>query len=216
MSGAVPDALLFVAGGCPHCPVVLQGLVELVKAGDIGALEVVNLDRHPERGTAQDVRAVPWLRLGALQLEGLQSPAELKHWAGRALTPEGVAEYAAAQLGSGRLQTVVEGVRREPLFMEALLHLLADGDTDIHVRLGIGAVFEGLQGDPRLQAAVPALAGLAGNADARVRCDVAHYLGLTESAGARPPLERLAQDTDAQVREIARESLEDLRETASP
>ena len=56
----IPDALLLIASGCPHCPTVLTGLTELVKHGLIGRLEVVNVGIHPERASALKARTVPW------------------------------------------------------------------------------------------------------------------------------------------------------------
>jgi len=44
----VPDAELMIATGCTHCPVVLAGLGELIKAGQIGRLDVINIAQHPK------------------------------------------------------------------------------------------------------------------------------------------------------------------------
>ena len=52
MNKAIPDALLLLAPGCPHCPAVLEGLGALVKDGALGTLEVVNIAVHPERAAA--------------------------------------------------------------------------------------------------------------------------------------------------------------------
>ncbi|MBS0329365.1 MAG: HEAT repeat domain-containing protein, partial [Proteobacteria bacterium] len=46
--------------------------------------------------------------------------------------------------------------------------------------------------------------------DARVRADACHYLGLTGEAAARSWLDARLADEDADVREIAAESLESL------
>ena len=51
-AASVPDAELLIAPGCVHCPVVLDGLSALVKAGAIGRLEVVNIAQHPEIAAA--------------------------------------------------------------------------------------------------------------------------------------------------------------------
>ncbi|MFZ0257771.1 MAG: HEAT repeat domain-containing protein, partial [Gammaproteobacteria bacterium] len=56
-----PDALLLIAPGCAHCPVVLQSLAEMLKAGSLGRLEVVNIVAHPEVAKAVGTRSVPWL-----------------------------------------------------------------------------------------------------------------------------------------------------------
>ena len=72
---AIPDALLLLAPGCPHCPAVLEGLSGLLKEGVIGRLEAVNAAIHPERAAELGVRTVPWARIGPFELEGEQTPA---------------------------------------------------------------------------------------------------------------------------------------------
>ena len=47
MSYPEPDALLLLSPGCAHCPSVLEGLSQLLKKGELGRLEVVNILAHP-------------------------------------------------------------------------------------------------------------------------------------------------------------------------
>ena len=68
----VPDAELMIATGCAHCPVVLSGLAELLKKGQIGRLAVTNITSHPEVAEARGVRGVPWIRIGPFELSGAQ------------------------------------------------------------------------------------------------------------------------------------------------
>lgn len=202
-----PDALLLLASTCPFCPTVLQGLSELVKAGRIGRLEVVNIEAHPEVARAHGVRGVPWVRLGPFELEGLRSPAELARWAERAGSMQGMTDYLNERLASGQLAQVIALIRAEPARLAALLPLLADPATALAVRIGISAVMEELAGSEALQALVDALGALAESADARVRADAAHHLALTRSARAKPYLSRLLDDPAADVRELAVEGL---------
>ncbi|OGI37930.1 MAG: hypothetical protein A2140_01655 [Candidatus Muproteobacteria bacterium RBG_16_62_13] len=206
-----PDALLLINTGCPHCPTVLSGLAELVKQGLIGKLEVVNLSVQPELGEALDVRSVPWLRVGPFELEGLRSLAELRQWATRAGTPRGMADYFGELLGDGQLDKVLSLVRRDTHLLDALLLLLEDEDTELQVRVGIGAVMESFQGEEPLARLIDPLARLTHNRNAHIRGDAAHYLGLTRNARAIPHVESLVNDPEAQVRDIASESLESLR-----
>jgi hypothetical protein len=210
-----PDALLLISSGCPFCPTVLKGLAELVKTGRIARLEVVNLTVRPEAAQAYGVRGVPWLRIGPFELEGLRSETELAHWAERAGTQSGMAEYLSELLAAGELQKVVRLVSDDPARFGALLSLLADADTDLHVRLGIGATIETLAGSPGLRAMIAPLAELTRHADPRTRGDACHYLALTRSPEARPHIETLLQDGDADVREVAAESLAELDAVAA-
>ncbi len=203
---AIPDALLLMTSNCPHCPAVLQGLSELVKAGQIGRLEAINIEVRPEVAQALGVRGVPWLRIGPFQLEGLHTPAELKRWAERAGAPEGMADYFRELLKTGKLPKVSTAIEQDPAHLGALLRLLADPETDLHVRVGIGAVLEEFAGTALARhldrLAVPTQAK-----DAHVRGDACHYLALTHDPKAIPYLERLLNDPEPQVRELAADGL---------
>lgn len=204
---APPDALLYIANGCPHCPTVLQGLSELVKSGAIGRLEVVNITRHPEAAQRAGVRAVPWLRLGPFILTGLRAPAELARWAQRADSREGMVEYLGELLTEGNLAEVRATLARAPQTAAALVRLLGDPEAELQVRLGVAAVIEDLQGSATLAGLVDDLGALTRHADARIRLDAAHALGLSRAPAARAWLETLREDSDADVREEAAESL---------
>jgi hypothetical protein len=203
-----PDALLFLSSHCPHCPAVLAGLSDLVKRGGIGRLEVVNIEIHPEVAAARGVRSVPWLRLGPFELAGTRTAGELETWARRVSAPEGMAEAFHDLLKSGGLDQVLALVADEPARLAALLPIVANPEASINVRLGAGVVFEDYAGTPALQALISALGELSAHADARVRADACHILGLSGGEAARPWLEARLDDADGDVREIAREGLE--------
>lgn len=208
-----PDALLFIAPGCPHCPTVLAGMGELVKQGLVGSLEVVNIAVHPERAEQLGVRSVPWLRLGEFELDGLHSPAELRDWAQRAGNTAGLADYFTEQLKSGRLARVNAMVASRPERLSALLGLAADPDTELTVRIGVSAVMENMAGSPELAERLPELQQLAESGDPRVRADACHFLALSESPAALKTLESLAGDSERSVSEVAQDALAELRET---
>lgn len=211
MNSVPPDALLLLTSSCPFCPNVLKGLSELVKSGDIGRLEVVNIEQHPEVAQAHNVRSVPWVKIGIFELGGSRSPAELRQWTERAGTIEGKAAYVGELLVSRRLPETIELVKREPVWLDAIVLLAADTKTDLQVRLGIGAVLEELRGNELLARLVEPLASLTQDPDARLRSDAAHWLALIGDLRARPILERLLEDTDPEVREIANEGLAELQ-----
>jgi hypothetical protein len=210
MTGTRPEALLLLTSTCPYCPTVLAALSDLVKSGAIGRLEVVNIGAQPEIAQRYGVRTVPWVRIGPFELEGLRSSAELKQWAERAGTPEGLAEYFHELLKEGALPKVSAQATHDPAALDALLRLLGDSDTELTVRIGINAVFEGLEGNPALLRTVTALIALSTHHDAHIRGDAAHLLSLTHEPSVHPHLQRLLADKVADVREIAREGLERL------
>jgi len=206
------DALLLLTSQCPHCPTVLQGLGELVKKGLIGRLEVVNIGARPDIAEQYGVRSVPWIRIGEFELQGLHSVAELEQWAKRAGSETGRADYFADLLKQGQLARVLEAVTANPDQLSALLLLAADPDTELSVRIGVSAVMEHFTGSELLQQKLPVFKELSQHTDARVRSDACHFLALTHSPSAVAPLKALVNDAERAVRDVARDSLEELEE----
>lgn len=204
------DALLFLSSHCPHCPAVLAALTDLLKQGSIGRLEAVNLEVQPEAAATLGVRSVPWLRLGPFVLTGARTPGELADWARRASGEEGMVDAFHDLLKTGELQQVLDLVAARPGRLAALLPIVGNPEASMNVRLGAGAVLEEYAGSPPLMAIVAALGALSRHADARVRADACHYLGLARHEEARPWLAARLDDDDPDVREIALEALESL------
>jgi len=212
MSTASPAAAFCLSTHCPHCPAMLQILAELVKAGKLARLDVVNIEVMPEQAREWGVRSVPWLRIGALELTGLRTREALLSLIERAADPAGMADYFHDLLKDGELAQALAIIQRHPEHLAALLPVVANPEASINVRIGAGACFEEFSGRPALQALVRPLCELAGHADARVRADACHYLGLTGDKKAHACLTQRLDDEDAEVREIAEESLSALAE----
>lgn len=202
-----PDALLFIAPGCPHCPIVLSGLAELVKAGSIGRLEVINVAERPEAAAELGVRSAPWTRIGPFVLEGAQTAGKLKQWAERAANGEGGSDYLRELLAAGRLPEAERYVEAGGS-LEDVLPLIGDPEAPMQVRLGANAVLEGFAGDEGLRRLVPQLGTLSRDRDHRVRADACHLLGLAADPAAEPFLRERLGDENPEVREIADESLQ--------
>lgn len=205
-----PDALLLLSTQCPHCPVVLAALAELVKQGAIGRLEAVNLEQHPEVAQALGVRSVPWTRIGRIELAGAHSKTELAEWAAKADTEAGLADWFHLLLKEGQLPRVQALIETDPVLLAAVLPIVGNVEASLNVRLGAGVLLEEFAGQDALRALLPRLAELSQHADARVRADACHYLGLTRETAAKPWLEARRSDEDADVREIAADSLQAL------
>jgi thiol-disulfide isomerase/thioredoxin len=205
-----PDALLLISTHCPHCPAMLSALADLVKQGVIGRLEAVNLEQHPEVGQALGVRSVPWARIGRIELAGVHGKAELAEWSAKADSDAGLADWFHLLLKEGQLPKVQATIDADPALLAAVLPIVGNVDASLNVRLGAGVLLENFAGTDTLRALLPHLGELSRHADARVRADACHYLGLTGDASARPWLEAHVSDEDADVREIATESLQVL------
>lgn len=203
-----PDALLLVSTHCPHCPAMLTALADLLKQGVIGRLEAVNLEQRPETGQSLGVRSVPWLRLGRIELAGVHSKTELAEWAVKADSEAGLADWFHLLLKEGQLPKAQAMIEADPTLLAAVLPIVGNIDASLNVRLGAGVLLEEFAGSDTLRALLPRLGELSQHADARVRADACHYLGLTGDAAARAWLDARVDDEDADVREIAAESLQ--------
>ena len=208
VSGTPPDALFLLGTHCPHCPTVLQGLANMVKAGTLGTLEIVNIEQRGDIARELGVRSVPWVRIGSFELEGLRSEKELREWALKASTNKGMTDWLEELLSSGNLEKPLERVRSDPAMMDALLELFTDTETGLNIRIGISAVMEHLQETETLSTIVDRLGELTRHEDARIRGDACHYLALSGDPAAAAYIKPLLKDEDKNVREVARESLE--------
>lgn len=202
-----PDALLLLTSNCPNCPKVLEELAQLVKQGMIGRLEVINLEQHPEIAETYAVRSVPWFRIGQLDFYGVHHHTELLNWANTALTDSGIREYITQQLKDGHLNLIESKLREHSHWLNIALELISDMDAPMQARIGIGALFESLQGAPLLRNALSKLTELTCHSDHRVRGDACYYLGLTQAPEARAVLTTCLHDNNSEVREIAQEAI---------
>lgn len=208
------DTLLLIAPGCPHCQSVLHSLSELVKKGDIGRLEVVNIAVHPEIAQEVGARSAPWIRIGTFELAGNYSPGELANWAKKAATGGSSRDYIRELLEQQQLDQAITYIKQTPETLAQLLELMQDEDGSLSVKFGIGAIFEALEGTELLKSLIPELGALTHSGKANIRGDAAHYLGLSHSRQARDWLAPLLDDPQQDVREIAADSLALLDEQA--
>lgn len=206
----LPTALLLLTTACPHCPSVLEGLIGLLKEGVIGRLEAVNIEAHPQQAADLGVRTVPWLRIGEFELEGAQTPGELRRWAELAGTQQGMAAYFFYLLKNGQRAKVETMARQQPQRLLALVDLLANAESSMAVRLGVGAVLEELQGSGVSAVMTSGLGQLTRHADPLTRADACHFLSLVGGEDIVLYLRDCANDPDPAVREIAAEILAEL------
>lgn len=137
---------------------------------------------------------------------------ELKLRVRAASGPGGMADYFHVLLMEGGLKQVIGIVDAHPALLAELLPIVGNPDASMNVSLGASAVFERYAGQEPLRQLVPKLGKLAEHADARVRADACHYLGLSRSPLARAFLTPRLSDDSAEVREIAGDSLAELEE----
>lgn len=205
-----PKALLFISTACPHCPSVMQALTELIKTGELGQLQIINLQQSPELAEKHKVRSVPWLKIGPFELVGLRSRSEIQQWINKVDDVSAMGDYFVELMTSGEIKKVQDIIDKQPDTFPALLNLITKKDNSLSARVGAGAIIEGMEGSDLLRQHIPLLADLCQHIDANVRNDACYYLGLSHDQSAKPVIESLLNDINADVKETAIEALEEI------
>ncbi|TCV86341.1 HEAT repeat domain-containing protein [Sulfurirhabdus autotrophica] len=206
---ALPKILLMLAEGCPHCPSVLNHLCLMVKNGEIGQLQIVNIGVEPELAKTLNVKTVPWVRIGEYELEGLLSLGELRRWVDFGGSDLGTKTYFYEMLKSGKRDKVERMIKQNSQYAKLLVDLLLDENASMAVRIGIGAVLEEFQGTGLTECMIPGLGEMLQNPSRLNRADACHFLTLIGSNEVIPYLRKALNDDDAEVRETAQEALEE-------
>jgi hypothetical protein len=206
-----PDTRLLIAPGCPHCGSVTEILTKLVKEGLIGRLEIINLAIRPEAAAEAGTRSVPWFRIGEFEFTGAHSEQEIRQWAEKAAQGQGWSAYYHDLIDNRELDQAASSLHQHPERLGALIATLADKDLPMVVKIGIGAIIEDFEHSEALKKCIPELVELTRSDDPGIRADACHYLGLSGSPEVIPELELLLKDTDRHVREIAEETLAELK-----
>ena len=205
-----PSALLLIATGCQHCSTMLKNLTELIEKGKLASLEIINIVESPERADALNVRSVPWLKLAEFELTGLKSTSELQEWIDRASNAEDLSAYFEELMTSGELSKVQQLVEAKPQQMQTLFNIMASDQSSLSARIGVGAIIEQLAGSELLINNIDTLGQYCQHKTARVRNDACYFLGLTHHPDARKYIRPLLNDKDNEVKETAREALEEI------
>ena len=210
MSQQPPKGLLLTAPGCVHCAALKKILEKLLAEGLLEQLDIIDVSSRPEVASQYNVKSVPWLKLGPFEFQGVQREIDLRNWITSLDTTEGLTRYLKHLIEIGELTQVIQMIRNKPELTENLLALVTDEEKDMKIQLGISAVFEEFEGDLLLQGMIDQLGELSKHENPKIRADVAHYLSLSHSDAAITFLQKLAQDSDREVQEVANDALSEL------
>ncbi len=218
-----PEALMLLSSHCAHCPSVLDSLSKLIKSGELGNLQVINLEQNPEAMQQYKVRSVPWVRIGKHELTGAQTIEALQqriNWTKEEQqnTDNGAHENQAADfdflLSEGQVAKVITTIQNDPSAIQDIMTLLGDPGTVLSTRIGIGVVFEEFARTDLLKSLVDDLGTLSTHQDQRIRADALHYLGMTGDSRAIEYLlaaENNKENND-EIKEIIDDSLSELKQ----
>jgi len=212
MNKSAPDVLMLMASGCAFCPGVLNTLQALQKDGEIAELETINISQQPEVAEQYNVRSVPFIKIGDIHLTGAQTREEIMRAIEQSQTEQGLAQYYDDLLNNGQLAEATEHIHQHPENLSVLLELMQEKDIKISVQIGIGAIFEDFAEHDALIELIPVLTQLTQHRLPRVRNDACFYLSLSADKTVIPAIEALLNDDNDEVRETAKDCLEDLHE----
>ncbi len=205
------SVLMLMGSQCTYCGPMIQILTELMKAGQLAELRIVNIEENSELAVQLGVRTVPWLQIGPFELQGARTKQELLLWLERASSFAGLSEYLEEVLSEGNINLANKLIKRHPEALQNVLELMADPEAKINVRLGVGVIIEDMAETEEFKVVIPRLIEYMSSEDARIRGDACHYLSLTKDSSYIPVIEKLLSDENDDVREIAQESLDELR-----
>jgi hypothetical protein len=204
---SVPDALLLMTGGCPHCPAAHQALAVLLKEGVIGRLQVINVAVHIEEAESRGVQSVPWIKIGPFEVEGAVTVGKLRELAQGVDDDAVFDDWLLETLKQGKRQKFEVLVRLEPRRIQALARLMKNPEASMAIRLGIGAVLEELHGTGLSEPLIPALGEMLKSEDKLLRADACHFLTLIGGEAIRPYMLTCLDDVDSEIHEMAEEWL---------
>lgn len=209
------SVLLLISTQCSHCASVMQILSQMLKQGKLARLEIINLEREPNLAKEMKVRSVPWIKIGDRVFEGALSAEEIHRWVEAENKLEADLDYVTQMLLDGSMKQVVSYIEDKPERLKVIVQLMNDADAKINIRLGIGVVLESFAMDDAMATVLPTLITYLKHDDARVRADACHYLSLTGKPDLISVIEPCLDDVDAEVREIAEESIGELKNSLS-
>lgn len=204
---------LYVALACPHCPMVLRSVLDIVAASDRIGLSVIDGSLFPDRAAADDIQAVPTLFLEKKRWTGQVRPEEILD----ALAGVDPADMSPAtmerMIAEGNAGELASLMGAEGRIFPSLLNVATHESWA--VRLGAMVAVETLVEDaPEVagQLAAP-LWDRFETADDTVRGDILYVLGLVGGPEDMVRLRRIAEEHPSEaLREAAAEAAEEMAE----
>lgn len=127
----------------------------------------------------------------------------------------GIRAMIAEYMERGFLENIIDMFKHD----RSLYLLIGDLMTDerVRVRLGMSALVEVLaRDDPEnILSSIPSIAGLLKNQNSTIRGDAAYLLGIIGHRDAMPYLVEVLKDQNADVKEIAREAIDEIEKSIS-
>lgn len=202
---------LFIGSSCPHCPNAVRETLLTCLASARIEVAIIDVQRFPELAKELQIKSVPFSLLdGNLSWTGVKSAKDIAaHILSRNLEEYGQAAFESL-IESGRLSRAALELQR-PLGAKFFIDTWKK--STMSSRIGLLLVAEqALETNPRiLDSGAQFLIDLLNTADAALRGDTADLLGRIGLKEAIPALEKLRNDPNPDVAEIASEAIDELK-----
>lgn len=220
MPTSSPSIDLFISTQCPHCSQALELLSKAVKQGDIGGLNIINLNSNTNSEQYSHIRSVPFIQIDDYEFNGNLKKSELEDWIKAEKEDRFADYYFSTLLMDGQISQVENFIKRKPNYWLELIKLAQDENTKMQVRIGITAVFESIYSDiPKLSQLDDIINSLIEATDTNnhaIRVDLIYILsliftGLKDQQQENPELNTFmllaSKDSSEEINEIANDVL---------
>jgi len=210
--GSPAEIWVLVSSECPRCPKAVEAAVALSYQHPLVSLFIIDALQFPALAQERGIKAVPATVIDQqLALVGNISASRLEELVRIRGTEKYSEELIRSYIETRRIGKGVDMLQHGD-GRPAILSLMQE--PDLSTRMGALLVLEEtLDSYPTaIREMVPSLIGLLSHQDARIRGDVADFLGRAGDPQAIPSLEDLTNDEDADVAEASAEALELLRQ----
>jgi len=177
---------LFISTQCPHCSQALELLSKAVKQGDIGQLNIINLNSSNNSEQYSHIRSVPFIQIDDYEFNGNLKKSELDDWIKADKEDNFAGYYFSTLLMDGQISQVENFIKRKTNYLLELIKLAQDENAKMQVRIGITAVFESIYSEiPKLSQSDEIINSLIQATDTdnhAIRVDLIYILSLVFKA----------------------------------
>ncbi len=204
------EITVFIAPFCPHCAGAVEAANRIAVANPKIRVRIVDISLFPELGERFNVTSAPTVVInGEIKLVGELSEDELIEWLRRASNDYKL-EYFVTLLREGRIEEVMEAVNKNP--EDAVLLAGIIERPELMARVGAMILLERLFRSKAegVEVARGEILKILRSKDTTKVQDAAFILGKIGRKDDIPALEPLLRSEDEEVREAAREALEEI------
>lgn len=183
----------------------------MLQAGEISSLKIIDVTEQAELAQEHHIRSVPYYLINGVAFTGARSADEIHEL----LKQDAISnwkETLVQALSQGELDTAERGISENEPARDAMMQLLKEVDTPLVVRIGLTAVIESLADADWLLDYQDHIIDMTDHVDQRIAVDALYYLSLIGSGGSLDHLECVAENSNGELAEHARELLMDAKE----